>query len=81
MVDGAVNMDPGINRQSMKVSVDSVSEVKAVTSSYQAEYGRSAGLQVNVVTKSGTNQYARRAVLRGAELRVELQQQDQHPQW
>ena len=56
MVDGAVNMDPGINRQSMKVSVDSVSEVKAVTSSYQAEYGRSAGLQVNVVTKSGTNQ-------------------------
>ena len=56
MVDGAVNMDPGINRQSMKVSVDSVSEVKAVTSSYQAEYGRSAGMQVNVVTKSGTNQ-------------------------
>ncbi|MCX6544515.1 MAG: TonB-dependent receptor [Acidobacteria bacterium] len=55
MVDGAVNMDPGINRQSMKVSVDSVSEVKAVTSSYQAEYGRSAGMQVNVVTKSGTN--------------------------
>lgn len=56
MVDGAVNMDPGINRQSMKVSIDSVSEVKAVTSSYQAEYGRSAGMQVNVVTKSGTNQ-------------------------
>jgi hypothetical protein len=56
MVDGAVNMDPGINRQSMKVSVDSVNEVKAVTSSYQAEYGRSAGMQVNVVTKSGSNQ-------------------------
>jgi hypothetical protein len=56
MVDGAVNMDPGINRQSMRVSIDSVSEVKAVTSSYQAEYGRSAGLQVNVVTKGGTNQ-------------------------
>ncbi len=56
MVDGAVNMDPGINRQSMRVSTESVSEVKAVTSSYQAEYGRSAGLQVNVVTKGGTNQ-------------------------
>lgn len=55
MVDGAVNMDPGINRQSMRVSVESVSEVRAVTSSYQAEYGRSSGMQVNVVTRSGTN--------------------------
>ena len=81
MVDGAVNMDPGINRQSMKVSVDSVSEVKAVTSSYQAEYGRSAGMQVNVVTKSGTNRLRGGRLLRGAELQLELEQQDQHPQW
>jgi hypothetical protein len=28
-----------------------------LTSSYQAEYGRSSGLQVNAVTKSGTNRF------------------------
>ena len=37
--------------------MESLSEVKVVTSSYQAEYARSAGLQVNAVTKSGSNQF------------------------
>jgi hypothetical protein len=57
MVDGVVNMDPGVNRSALKLSMDAISEVKALTSSYQAEYGRSAGMQINVVTKSGTNQF------------------------
>src|SRR5439155_2743469 len=35
--------------------VDAVSEVKILRSNYNAEFGRSAGGQVNVVTKSGTN--------------------------
>jgi hypothetical protein len=57
MVDGVINMDPGINRQATRISMDAISEVRALTSSYQAEYGRAAGLQVNVVTKSGSNQF------------------------
>jgi hypothetical protein len=56
MVDGLTNMDPGINRSALKMSIDALSEVKAITSSYQAEYGRSSGMQINAVTKSGTNQ-------------------------
>jgi hypothetical protein len=56
MLDGATAMDPGINRPATRVSVESLAEVKVVTSTYQAEYARSAGLQINAVTKSGTNQ-------------------------
>ena len=33
------------------------SEVKVLTSNYQAEYGRSSGLQITAVTKSGTNRF------------------------
>ena len=57
MIDGATAMDPGINRPATRVSVESLAEVKIVTSTYQAEYGRSAGLQINAVTKSGSNQF------------------------
>lgn len=57
MMDGVVNMEPGINRQAQRVSVDAIEEVRVLTSSYQAEFGRAAGLQVNAVTKSGTNKF------------------------
>ena len=57
MLDGATTMDPGVNRPAARVSVEAVAEVKVLTSSYQAEYGRSSGLQINAVTKSGTNQF------------------------
>jgi len=57
MLDGATAMDPGINRPAARVSVEALEQVKVVTSTYQAEYARSAGLQINAVTKSGTNQF------------------------
>src|SRR4029079_17921541 len=34
-----------------------ISEVKVLVSGYQAEYGRSSGLQITAITKSGTNQF------------------------
>jgi Carboxypeptidase regulatory-like domain len=57
MVDGADNNDVGSNLALINyVNVDSVSEVKILRSNYNAEFGRSGGAQVNVTTKSGTNQ-------------------------
>ena len=57
MMDGVSTMEPGSNRLMIAVNVESISEVKVLTSSYQAEYGRSSGLQVTAVTKSGTNRF------------------------
>jgi carboxypeptidase family protein len=55
MMDGVGTMDTGSNRQIVAVNVESIAEVKVLASSYQAEYGRSSGLQITAVTKSGTN--------------------------
>jgi hypothetical protein len=39
-------------------NLDAISEVKVLTAGYQAEYGEgTAGAAINVVTKSGTNQF------------------------
>ncbi len=38
-------------------NIDSVAEFKVLTNSYQAEYGRAVGGQIQVVTKSGTQNF------------------------
>jgi hypothetical protein len=57
MMDGVSTMDSGSNRLMVAVNVESIEEVKVLTSSYQAEYGRSGGLQVTAVTRSGSNRF------------------------
>src|SRR5207247_10390056 len=57
MMDGVSTMDTGNNGILLQMNVESIAEVKVLTSSYQAEYGRSSGLQITAVTKSGTNQF------------------------
>src|SRR5262245_15805019 len=57
MMDGISTMDTGSNSVLLQTNVESISEVKVLVSSYQAEYGRSSGVQVSAVTKSGTNRF------------------------
>jgi hypothetical protein len=57
-IDGADNVDRGSDLTLMMFpSVDSIAEFKVERSLYTADTGRAAGAQINVVTKSGTNQY------------------------
>ena len=52
MMDGISAMDTGNNGQMLNMNVESIAEVKVLTQGYQAEYGRSSGLQITAVTKS-----------------------------
>ncbi len=57
-LDGAPMVRTRSNGTSVGVAdVDSTSQVQILTSSYQAEYGRSAGGQVRMVPKSGTSDF------------------------
>ncbi len=54
-VDGADNTDNSVNAARTTVSQEAVQEFQVVTNSYAAEFGRTSGGVVNVVTKSGGN--------------------------
>jgi hypothetical protein len=57
LVDGVSNVDVGSNITLLSTpTLESIQEFKIITSSYQAEWPRSGGGVVNVVTKSGSNQ-------------------------
>ena len=57
-VDGGFNLDSGSNNSVFnQVGVDFIQEVDVQTSNYDAEFGRSASSTINVVTRSGTDQY------------------------
>ena len=57
-INGIGNVDTGNNGgMNVSVSTDSIAEFKILTGSYQAEYGRSVGGQIALVTKSGTDQF------------------------
>src|SRR5436190_3413458 len=57
MMDGVSAMDTGNNGQMLNMNTESIAEVKVLTQGYQAEFGRSSGLQITAVTKSGTNKF------------------------
>ena len=56
VVDGMDNVDRGSNLTLLSFpSVDSISEFRIVRGVYDADLGRGAGAQVNVITRSGTS--------------------------
>jgi hypothetical protein len=58
-IDSTNNIDQGSGSGSMMTfpSIDSIAEFRVSTSNYSAEYGKSGGAQIEVVTKSGTKDF------------------------
>lgn len=57
LTDGGESRNVMRTDQSFTVPLESVAEFRIDTATYSAEYGRSGGGVVNIVTKSGTNAY------------------------
>ena len=57
LLDGVYNIDPKLNTFGVRPSVDAIHEFEMLTSTYDASFGRNPGAQVNVVLKSGANDF------------------------
>ena len=57
LLDGVYNVDPKLNTFAVRPPVDAIREFEIATSTYDAAFGRNPGAQVNVVLKSGSNEF------------------------
>jgi hypothetical protein len=57
MIDGADNNERIIGTIGIRPSIDAISEVRVQSTDYTAEAGRTAGGVINIITKSGGNQF------------------------
>src|SRR5581483_4652063 len=56
-VNGGDSNDQFVNLPAVQPSPDSIQEFRVLTNTFDAEYGRNSGAVVNVITKSGTNNF------------------------
>lgn len=56
-LDGGTNMTGLRNTGNIAPNPDAVEEFRVITNSYSAEFGRFASGVINIITRSGTNQY------------------------
>jgi hypothetical protein len=57
-IDGITDLDTGSNSTvHFQPNMDAISEIKILTSNYQAEFGRNGGGVITVITKSGTQEF------------------------
>src|SRR5579872_518279 len=56
-VDGADATDNSVNGVRSTVSQEAVQEFQIITNNYAPEYGRAAGGVVNIITRSGSNEF------------------------
>ena len=57
LLDGSDDNEPFLGVAAVIPSVEAIQEVKVITGLYPAEYGRSGGSVVNIVTKYGTDDF------------------------
>jgi hypothetical protein len=57
LLDGVATVDPGSSGAIISLNPDAIAQVRVVSSAYQAEYGRTTGMQIVSVTKSGSNRF------------------------
>jgi hypothetical protein len=57
LLDGSTNTDPTFSTQNLSASPDAVQEFQVETGSYSAEMGGAGGGQINIVTRSGSNNF------------------------
>jgi outer membrane receptor protein involved in Fe transport len=56
-IDGANNNDQSLATPRQNLPPEAIGEFQIITNTFAAEFGRNAGSYVNVITRSGTNQY------------------------
>ncbi len=55
VLDGVYNVDPKLGTPAVRPPVDAIQEFEVATSNYDASFGRNAGGQVAILTRSGSN--------------------------
>jgi hypothetical protein len=56
-IDGANNNDQSLSIPRVNLPAEAIQEFQMVTNNFSAEYGRNSGSYVNVITRSGTNDF------------------------
>ena len=57
LLNGATVQEPGFGGTAVVPNLDSIAEFRIITNNFDAEYGNYSGGQINVITKSGSNQF------------------------
>ncbi len=59
MIDGVLGNEIGqANRLGQAINLDAIAEIKVLLNTYRAEYGRTGGGQIQIISKSGSSRYA-----------------------
>ena len=57
-IDGQDNNDNSVAGPALSITnAEAIGDYQVITNSFSAEFGRNSGAQINVVTRSGTNEY------------------------
>jgi hypothetical protein len=57
LIDGQPNKDTVLGGASSQFNQETIAEFQVLTAGFRAEFGQASGAIVNVITKTGTNQY------------------------